>query len=202
MSGIRGDLGAVAGVVLAAGRSTRLGTPKQVLPFGETTVLGATVDAARACGFGQVIVTLGDSAETVLGQVPLDDAVVTIVDDDGAGSAGSLRAALARVDPFVRGVVLMLGDQPGVTPEIVERLVAHEGSHLIALCQYTDGLGHPFWFSRSAFGDLSRLHGDKAVWKLIHSGKVEYCSVPIDGCVPLDVDTWDDYRKLLASVES
>lgn len=199
MSRLREDLGAVAGVVLAAGRSTRLGTPKQVLPFGDTTLLGATVAAARACRFGELIVTLGGSADTVLERVPLDDAIVTIVDDEGAGSAGSLRAALARVGPSARGVVLMLGDQPGVTPRVVQALIAQGGSHPIALCQYTDGLGHPFWISRGVFGDLSTLHGDKALWQLVQSGKVEYRSVPIDARVPLDVDTWDDYRRLLAS---
>ena len=202
MSGLRGDLGAVAGVVLAAGRSSRLGTPKQVLPVGNTTLLGATVDAARACGFGQIIVTLGDSADTVREQVALADVTVVIVDDDGAGSAGSLRAALAAVDPSVTGVVLMLGDQPGVKADVVERLIADGGSHPIALCRYRDGIGHPFWFSRSAFGDISKLSGDKAVWNLLQSGELEHCRVPVDGRIPIDVDTWDDYRLLLESPES
>ena len=58
-------VGRVAGVVLAAGRSARLGTPKQLLPYGDTTVLGATVAVARSCGFDQLIVTLGHGADAV-----------------------------------------------------------------------------------------------------------------------------------------
>ena len=70
----------------------------------------------------------------------------------------------------------------------------------IMVCGYRDGVGHPFWFSRSVFGELSRLHGDKAVWKLVGSGRYLVGEVEVDACVPLDVDTWDDYRRLLESV--
>ena len=70
----------------------------------------------------------------------------------------------------------------------------------ITVCRYADGIGHPFWFSRSMFGELAQLHGDKGVWKLIESGRYPVCELPVDGPVPLDVDTWDDYRRLLESV--
>jgi molybdenum cofactor cytidylyltransferase len=52
------------------------------------------------------------------------------------------------------------------------------------------------------FGELADLHGDKGVWRLIESGRFDVRRVPIGGVVPLDVDTWDDYRRLLASVPS
>jgi molybdenum cofactor cytidylyltransferase len=69
----------------------------------------------------------------------------------------------------------------------------------IRVCRYTDGVGHPFWFSRNMFGEISRLHGDKGVWKLIESGRYEVGELRIDGPVPLDVDTWEDYQRLLAT---
>jgi molybdenum cofactor cytidylyltransferase len=68
------------------------------------------------------------------------------------------------------------------------------------VCRYDDGIGHPFWLSRSVFGELARLHGDKGVWKLIESGRFTVDELPVEGRVPLDVDTWEDYRRLLASV--
>jgi molybdenum cofactor cytidylyltransferase len=189
----------VSGVVLAAGGSSRLGTPKQLLPYGDTTVLGASVGVARACGFNQLIVTLGGSADAVGQAVPLDGIDVVTIDDFGSGCSSSLRAALIRVNPHATGIVLMLGDQPGVSPTTVGRLVAAAGAPIV-ICRYNDGVGHPFWLSRSTFGALAELHGDKGVWKVIESGRFPVHELPVGGSIPPDVDTWDDYRRLLASV--
>ena len=189
----------VTGVVLAAGGSSRLGTPKQLLPYRDTTVLGASVDVARACGFDQVIVTLGGGLDRVRRTVSLNDVEVVTVDDFGSGCSSSLRVALTVVNPQASGIVLLLGDQPGVTPLTVERLLAC-ASAPIAVCLYDNGIGHPFWLSRNVFDELSRLHGDKGVWRLVESGQFAVDELPVPGPVPLDVDTWDDYRRLVASV--
>lgn len=187
----------VTGVVLAAGASRRLGRPKQVLPYRDTTVLGATLDVARAAGFDQLIVTLGGAAQLVRDQVSLDGIDVVTVADFGTGCSASLRVALDAVDSRSKGVVLMLGDQPGIDPADVRRIST--GAADIRVCRYIDGVGHPFWFSRNMFGEISRLHGDKGVWKLIESGRYEVGELRIDGPVPLDVDTWEDYQRLLAT---
>ena len=189
----------VTGVVLAAGGSSRLGTPKQLLPYGDTSLLGASVDAARACGFDQLIVMLGGAADAVRQAVPLDGINVVTVDDFGSGCSSSLRAALTLVSAEATGIVLMLGDQPAVSPTTVERLVEARSAPIV-VCRYYDGIGHPFWLSRSTFSALSRLHGDKGVWKLIECGRFAAHELPVKGSVPPDVDTWDDYRRLLASV--
>jgi molybdenum cofactor cytidylyltransferase len=68
----------------------------------------------------------------------------------------------------------------------------------IGICRYRDGLGHPFWFSREVFAELLTLHGDKAVWKLLHSGRYGVTELDVDADIPIDVDTWDDYQTLLA----
>ena len=193
----------VTGVVLAAGSSRRLGTPKQVLPYRDTTVLGATLDVARGAGFDQLIVTLGGAAQAVRDVVPLDGADVVTVDDFGTGCSASLRVALGLVDPQAAGIVLMLGDQPRVDPATVRRMVQHGRvgpAGAVMVCRYADGIGHPFWFSRSVFEELSQLHGDKGVWKLVQSGRRPVRELAVAGPVPLDVDTWDDYQRLLESV--
>jgi molybdenum cofactor cytidylyltransferase len=193
----------VTGIVLAAGGSRRLGTPKQLLPYRDTTVLGATLEVARGAGFDQLIVTLGGAAQAVRDAVWLDGADVVSLDDFGAGCSASLRVALGRVDPQAAGIVLMLGDQPCVDPATVRRMVRHGRvgpAAAVTVCRYADGIGHPFWFSRGVFGELLRLHGDKGVWKLVQSGRHPVRELAVDGPVPLDVDTWDDYRRLLESV--
>ena len=190
------------GVVLAAGFSRRLGEPKQLLPYGDTTLLGASLGVARSAGFDLLIVTLGGAATAVREGVSLDGADVVVVEDSENGCAASLRVALQRVEPQADGIVLMLGDQPGVQAATVRLLIEKGLGGDLMVCRYTDGIGHPFWLGRSVFDELSRLHGDKGVWKLVHSGRYAVRELEVDGPIPLDVDTWDDYRRLLESVPS
>jgi molybdenum cofactor cytidylyltransferase len=191
----------VTGVVLAAGNSRRLGEPKQLLPYRDTTLLGATLEVARGAGFDQLIVTLGGAARAVRDAVCLDGADVVAMDESefGTGCSASLRAAIERVDPRAAGIVLMLGDQPCMDPATVRRLATEGPGADITVCRYDDGIGHPFWLSRSVFGELRQLHGDKGVWKLVESGRHEVRELAVEGPIPLDVDTWDDYRRLMES---
>ncbi len=189
----------VTGVVLAAGGSRRLGTPKQLLPYRDTTLLGATLQMARGAGFDQLIVTLGGAAQAVRDAVPLGGVDVVAVEDFGTGCSASLRAALGRVDLRAAGIVLMLGDQPGVESATLKRMIEQGPGAGIMVCRYDDGIGHPFWLSRGLFGELRQLHGDKGVWKLVESGRHEVRELAVDGPVPLDVDTWDDYQRLVKS---
>lgn len=191
--------GFVTGVVLAAGVSRRLGTPKQILPYRNTTVLGATLDAVRSCAFDQIILTLGGAAAAVRQRVDLAGLEVAFAEDFGSGCSSSLRSALRAVDPRAAGIVLMLGDQPGLSAATVDRLITEGASTAITVCRYRDGVGHPFWLGRSVFGELARLRGDKGVWKIIESGRVAVARVDVDAAVPVDVDTWDDYVRLLAA---
>ena len=78
----------------------------------------------------------------------------------------------------------MLGDQPGVRPETVRALLAGRGDAPLAVCRYDDGRGHPLAFARATFGELARLHGDKAVWRLLDERAGEVAEVPVAGRVP------------------
>jgi molybdenum cofactor cytidylyltransferase len=188
----------VTGVILAAGASRRLGQPKQLLPFRGGTLLGATLDVARQCRFDQLLVTLGGASQAVREQVDLSGAEVVDNPEFGEGCGGSVATAINRVDPRADGVVLLLGDQPGVAVASTYGLVAKAQGSPIGVCRYRDGLGHPFWFSRAMFAELGGLHGDKAVWRLLHSGEYDVAELEVDGDVPVDVDTWEDYERLLA----
>ena len=187
----------VTGLVLAAGGSSRLGQPKQLLPYRGATLLDHTLDTARACGFDQLICVLGGGAEPIRDTVDLSGAEVVENRHFGAGCSSSIAAALAAVDPGSQVLVLMLGDQPGVTPAAVRALLAGRGDAPLAACRYEDGRGHPLAFARDVFGELASLHGDKGVWKLLDRRAAEVVDVPVAGPTPLDVDTWDDYRAVL-----
>ena len=187
----------VTGLVLGAGGSKRLSRPKQLLPYGEGTLLGHVAGVAGACRFDQTIVAIGGSAADVRAGVDLAGAEVVVNDAYGEGCSSSIAAALAAVHPRCDVMVLMLGDQPGVTAETVRGLLARRGDVPLAVCRYDDGDGHPIAFARSVFADLADLHGDKGVWRLLDRRAPEVERVPIAGPIPRDVDTPEDYRAVL-----
>ena len=187
----------VTGLVLAAGGSQRLGQPKQLLPYGSATLLDHVLDTARSCRFDQLVCVIGGGADAVRDGVRLEGVEVVENPEFGEGCSSSIAAALGAVDPRCEVLVLMLGDQPGVTAATVAKLLAGRGGAPIAACGYTDGRGHPLAFSRELFGELAELHGDKAVWKLLDRHAHEAVDVPVDGPIPRDVDTWEDYEAVL-----
>ena len=186
----------VTGLVLAAGGSSRLGRPKQLLPYGGATLLDHVLDTARSSPFDQRLCVIGGAAGDVRATVDFSGVEVVENPDFGEGCSSSIAAALDAVDSRCDVLVLMLGDQPGVTADTVAKLIAGRGEAPIAACAYSDGRGHPLAFSRSLFPELASLHGDKAVWKLLDRHEAAAADVPVDAPTPRDVDTWDDYAQI------
>jgi molybdenum cofactor cytidylyltransferase len=192
----------VTGLVLAAGGSSRLGTPKQLLAYRDTTLLGHVLDTARACPFDQLLCVIGGSADEIRARVDLSGLDVVENRHFGEGCSSSIAAALDAVDPGADLLVLLLGDQPGVTPATVASLLEGRGDAPLAACAYEDGRGHPLAFARSTFAELEQLHGDKGVWKLLDRRASEVVDVPVRGPIPRDVDTAEEYRAIVAQSEA
>lgn len=190
----------IAGLVLAAGSSARLGQPKQLLPIGATTLLDCTLQMVRDCGLAQIVVALGGSSDEVRHAVDLTGCDVVENREFTTGCSSTIVTALAALEPAVHGLVLFLGDQPLVDPRTVATLVSSAAAADIGVCRYDDGVGHPLWFNRSMFAELRALHGDKAVWKLLASDRFATREVRIERPTPRDVDTWEDYRALLGQM--
>ena len=190
----------MVGVVLGAGKSTRFGAPKQLLPFGETTLLGQAVRNANASVLDRVVVVLGRASEELRATVDFGRAGVVENTAYGAGCASSLLAGLDAAGDDCGAIALLLGDQPGVRAEFIDHVVAtwQQNRPWAAVTSYLGGLGHPFVFAREAFGDLRSLHGDKAVWKLIEAHPERVSRVEIEAPLPPDVDNPEDYDLALA----
>jgi len=190
----------VTGLVLAAGGSTRLGQPKQLLPLGSGTLLDHVLSVARGCPFDQLLCVIGGGASEVRAQVDLSGVQVVENVAFGTGCSSSVAAAVGEVDERANVLILMLGDQPGVSVGTVKALLAGRGGAPLAVCGYTDGRGHPLAFGREMFSDLEELHGDKAVWKLMDRLGDRVVQVPVDAPTPRDVDTWEDYETVRAEL--
>lgn len=189
----------VTGLVLAAEGSPHLGVPRQLLAYQGGTLLGASLETARDCAFDQLIVTLGTASEQVRERIDLDGARVVESPHADTGSS-SIVPALDVVDRRTDGIVVMLGDQPGVTSATVWSLVAEVAgpSTPIGVSRYDNGRGSPCWFGRELFGELRQLRSDQDLWGVIRAGRHPVTEVDAVGNIPLRVETWEDYESLVA----
>lgn len=202
--------GLLCGVVLAAGASTRMGRAKQLLPLRGRPLLQHVLDAAAAAGLDEIVLVLGPRAAEIGPALTLPrDRVVRVVDDPlcASGQAASLRAGLQAADPRAAAAVVLLGDQPGVTAALIERVVAafREGGAPAARPVYAAAggartPGHPVVLARRLWPALATLHGDEGARALLAAHPEWLFEVEIEGEPPADVDTHDDYRRALEAV--
>jgi molybdenum cofactor cytidylyltransferase len=189
----------VSGLILGAGASQRLGPPKQLLPFRGTTLLGWVVQqVARASGLDEVIVVLGRAADEIREQVDFGTARVVENPVFTEGCASSYKAGLAALNPESQSIMVILGDQPGIMPEVIDRLADEwrRTESLIALCSYKGRKGHPMIFAQPMFEQLAVLHGDKAAWKLVDANAALVQEVQFDLPFPDDINTAADFERI------
>ncbi len=190
--------GRTAAIVLAAGGATRFGQPKLLLPWSGTTLLGQVVDRALAAGsIDEVIVVVGCEGERVAAAVS-DRPVRVVVNEAWAeGQSSSVRAGLAALPTGVSAALFLLGDQPEVTPEVIEALVQRHRQTLapIVVPSYSGQRGNPVLFDRVAFAELGRLRGDVGGRVLIERFQQSVERVAFDAPPPFDIDTLGDYQR-------
>lgn len=190
----------VGAVILAAGSSSRMGSPKQILPFRGQSLLRRAVLAALDAGCRPVIVVTGAYAD--LSRRELDGLDVREVfnprwETGMASSVGAGIEGLLAAD--ASAAVLMLCDQPHVTAEVISGLVtAHDatGKPVIA-STYGESFGVPALFGRTLFAELARLEGTSGAKQVIKRHAPEAHFLPFPGG-DVDVDTRDDFARLIA----
>ena len=192
----------VGAVVLAAGASSRMGSPKQTLRFRGESLLRRAAVAALAAGCGPVIVVTG--AHAALSRRELEGIDVREVLNPlwETGMASSIRSGvegLLSAGADVDAAVLLLCDQPHVTAEVISGLIdAHRatGSTVVA-ATYGGSFGVPALFSRALFDELARLEGARGAKQVIqrHAAEAHFLPFP---CGEVDVDTPDDFSRLTA----
>ncbi len=191
----------VGAIILAGGRSERLGRAKQLLPWNGRTLVEAVVEeVCRAGRLAAVAVVVRREVAEALGKRAgerLGCARIVFPDETGEGCAASYRSGLAALEESeLDAVVILLGDQPGMRAETIERVIAgwERSGAAIAVARYRDGEGHPLVFDRTVFADLRELRGEKAAWKLVDRSRERVYVVEIEESMPGDIDTWEDYE--------
>jgi len=189
----------VAGVLLAAGGSTRFGRPKQLLDWGGTPLVAHVADTALAAGLDPVVVVLGCRAEDV--GAALEDRPVQVAMNWRweEGLSTSVQIGLAMLPPDVDAALFLQCDQPLVTPELLRRLVARfEETHAPIIHPVHDGQrSTPVLFARPLFPELAAVTGDQGGRVLIarHADAVATVEVA-DPTALADIDTPEDYEAL------
>lgn len=197
------DSATVGAVVLAAGASTRMGRPKQTLLFQGETLLRRAVIAALGAGCRPVVVVTGAHVEVTREELRGLDVREALNERWETGMASSVRAGLAALleeDERTSAVVLLLCDQPYVTPEHVASLVAaHRATgRAVVASEYGGGYGVPALFARTLFEDLAQLEGGAGAKQVIkrHAAEAHFLPFP-EGA--FDVDTPDDFSRLIST---
>ncbi|HSI99072.1 MAG TPA: DUF5946 family protein [Patescibacteria group bacterium] len=178
----------VAAVILAAGASSRFGSPKQLAPFAGRTMLDAVIDTARRAGLDPVIVV----APTAL---PLPEDVVRAANDEpSAGLSRSLRLGLASV-PAQTPAMILLGDQPTVTAEHLARLLGARGSRTVVATIADGVMAPPVLLEPAAFALAGQVHGDHGLRDLLRGRPEDVATVEVNRHPP-DVDDPSDLEAL------
>jgi molybdenum cofactor cytidylyltransferase len=197
----------ISGVMLAAGESTRMGRPKQLLPIGGRPLLQQVLDEAVASSLDEIVIVLGYRAREIEEAIefPPNRSVRTVINADYAdGQSTSLRLGLRSTDRRALGVAVLLGDQLHVTARLIDRLAAVflTGSSPVVRPLYSRPgsrpvPGHPVFLARRIWPEVEKLDGDHGARYLLSAHPDWVLEIAMESDPPADVDTWDDYQRVV-----
>jgi molybdenum cofactor cytidylyltransferase len=188
-------------ILLAAGESSRLGTPKQLLMYRGKNLMQHTIDQTQEMGLDTVLV-LGAFSDQILEQVDTNNIKVVLNENWREGLASSIRYGLGQVlqsNPDTEAVILVLCDQPFLTTEILEQILEkyYNSGLPIVHCNYGEATGPPTLFHKSMFPHLLKLQGHDGAKKVINIFRDKLALVDFpDG--KWDIDTKEDYQQFIA----
>ncbi|TVR73137.1 MAG: nucleotidyltransferase family protein [Sphaerobacteraceae bacterium] len=195
----------IAAVVLAAGGSTRLGHPKQLLQLGERVLIDHTLSAVRRAGhIDDYFIILGHAEDDIRAQSDLTGFTQISNSTYSEGQSTSVRIAIEQIPEAIDAAVFVLADQPLQVPDVIERLAASYRENPAPIIQpvYADGPGNPVLISRDVFPDLAHLTGDTGARPVLKRRKAEIRKIDCsEWSRPLDVDTVEDYERIKQQYE-
>ena len=187
----------VTAIILAAGGSSRLGSPKQLISYKGEKLITRTILNAVEAGVDKVVVVLGSNAELIGREVPVDPDVRVVVNASWEnGLASSLALGIQSLDRKTDGVLVLVTDQPLVDGASLENLVSRfDYSSRVIASRYGTTIGVPAVFGKEFFRELSSLQGDRGAGHWIRQNVDRVTLVPLD-TAEMDIDTPEDLDQL------
>jgi len=191
-------LGTVAGILLAAGTSSRMGSNKLLFDLKGESVLRSAARRALAGGLSPLLVVLGHQAEKTFRE--LDGLPCQAVVNEGyeRGITSSIQTGIAALPPEVDAVVILLSDMPFVAPEMIQALIARyrESTAPLVISDYEGVNAPPMLYDRSLFAEILAMTGGACGKQVIkrHRGEAEVLSWPAAALADLDVP--EDYARI------
>ena len=195
----------LAALILAAGASARMGSPKALLHDREgRTFVARLVHAFASAGVLDIVVVSGDSHEAVVRALDAERSSLAVRiarnADPGRGQLSSLWVGLDAIDPLTEGVLVTPVDVPLIGATTIASVADVWRSTRAPVVRPAVGEqhGHPVLFDRSVFGELRRAPLDRGAKTVVHAHAADLINVPVDdaGCL-VDVDSRDDYERLI-----
>lgn len=192
-------------VVLAAGRSTRMGEPKQLLRLGGKTLLEQVLENVRAARVTDVVLVLGCAAETIVQQVSVEGVNVVVNEAYQNGMGSSLHVGLSALDPMTDAALIVLADQPFVRPQTYHKIIEQyqQSDAQIVVPTYRGFRGNPVLLDRSVFSEVMALTGDIGCRAIFGDHPDGIAKVAVDDIgILVDIDDKDDLAKAQRLVQS
>ena len=193
-------MGNCAIIVLAAGSSSRMGRPKQLLSYNGKSLLEHTIDTSIDADTNPVIVVLGANAALLEKVVDQKKVRVVVNKEWNEGMASSIRYglnSLMHMAPLTEALILMVCDQPYVSASLLNELITTQKNtgKLIVISQYENTIGPPALFYKTMFPELMQLKGDAGARKIVEQHKSDVATVLFTQG-NIDIDTEADYKAL------
>lgn len=191
----------VWGMILASGLSKRMGAPKLLLPLNETTIIGHVISEALQSDLdGMIVVANGHNQELVdeIAKYPIS--LLVKVEDAHLGMSNSIKKGLQLLPSSADAVMFLLGDQPEMTSAEINKIIScyqNEKDVLVLQAVYLHTKGHPVLFDRRIIPLLHYIDGDMGAREILKQHKEKIQLVEMGRPKIADIDTVEDYQKLL-----
>jgi len=197
-----------AGIILAAGMSTRFGRPKQLLKIGDSTILSMVVDAAIKSELDKIVLVLGHKADTIsdsLGELLSDSRLKTVINPRyQEGMSTSLQCALTGIRNEFPSIMVLMGDQPLLSDQVINILLRQfrKSGKDICVPVYEGKRGLPVCVTKRFYDNILEVKGDMGARDIIRNHPTDVLTLEMEDSTPfMDIDKETDLERLQSIIK-